>query len=59
MSNLTKAEQELVRALVDDEGLDYTFIHHFDFEQIKDETFHRLRKAYILAAERLQDYIDQ
>jgi hypothetical protein len=50
-------ELDSVRAAVDNEGFDYAFRHYSDFEEVKDPTFHRLRKAYVKAAEALDKYV--
>jgi hypothetical protein len=46
-----------VAACVDNEGFDYAFRHYSDFKEVKDEEFHKLRKAYVEAAEALSEYI--
>lgn len=42
---------------VDQEGFDYAFRNYSDFGEVKDEEFHRLREAYVKAANRLEKYI--
>ena len=50
-------EMQDVRDRAEQEGFDYCFTGYSDFLEIKDEEFHRLRKAYVDAAEALQKYI--
>ena len=47
-----------VVACVENEGFDYAFRHYSDFEEVKDKEFHRLRSAYVKAAEELAEYLD-
>lgn len=42
---------------IENEGFDYFFRFCSDCREIKDEEFHRLRIAYVKAAELLEDYI--
>ena len=46
-----------VAACVDNEGFDYAFRNYSDFKEVKDEEFHKLRKAYVDAADALAEYI--
>lgn len=46
-----------VRAAIDVEGFEYAFMHYSNFKNIKNAEFHRLRLAFIEAANRLQEYI--
>lgn len=39
------------------EGFDYAFVHYSDFNEIKDEEFHKLRVAFLTARTALIDYI--
>lgn len=55
---VTNEELETVRDAIDIEGFDYTFIHYSDFDEVKDTVFHKLRLAYIDAAQALQNYVD-
>lgn len=41
------------------EGFHYCWKHYSNFEEIKDNEFHKLRKKYIKAADALQKYIDK
>lgn len=49
-------ELEYIQSTVDNEGFDYAFRHYSSFENVKDEDFHRLRSAYVAAAEDLAAY---
>lgn len=42
---------------IDAEGFDYCFESYSHWTEIKDEEFHKLRKAYLDAMEQLQDYV--
>lgn len=46
-----------VRAVVEGEGFHYAFCHYSDFKAVKDKEFHRLRRAYLKAAEALSKHI--
>lgn len=48
-----------INAVVDNEGFDYAFMCYSDFDDIKDLEFHKLRKEYINAHEKLQSYIEK
>lgn len=39
------------------EGFDYCFRNYSDWDEIKDEEFHKLREAYIAAADMLEFYV--
>ena len=52
----TKEKKEILE-VVESEGFDYTFTSYGDFEEIKDEKFHKLRKAFLDARKNLADYI--
>ena len=55
---MKKKEREEVQAIVGNEGFDYAFRHYTSFEEITDPEFHRLRKAYVEAAEALAEYVE-
>ena len=55
---MKKKEREEVQAIVGNEGFDYAFRHYTSFEEITDPEFHRLRKAYVEAAEALAEYAE-
>ena len=42
---------------IEDEGLDYCFMHYSNWKEVKDEKFHELRLAFIKAAEELTEYV--
>lgn len=54
---MKKKDKEFVNQCIGYEGFDYCFIDYSDFEQIKDEKFHELRKAYIQAHDDLIKYL--
>ena len=43
---------------MDQEGIDYCFRNYSDFPEVKDTEFHRLREAYIAAADALENYVN-
>lgn len=46
-----------LRSRMNQEGFHYCFKHYSSFIEIQDEEFHKLRKAYLSAAEKLEKYI--
>lgn len=50
-------DRRRVRDTVENEGFDYCFVDYSDFDEIQDDEFHRLRKAYVDARKALEDYI--
>lgn len=54
---MTDKEKNYVQSTIENEGFDYVFVHYSDFEDIKDEEFHRLRKEFIEARDKLGDYV--
>lgn len=46
-----------VRGTVEEEGFEYAMVYYSDFAHLKDDEFHRLRKAYLEARKALSDYI--
>lgn len=52
---MKKADRQIVQDTVENEGFDYTFVHYSNFEEIKDEEFHRLRVAYMKAQRALAE----
>lgn len=46
-----------VRYKIENEGFDYAFRHYSEFKEINDPEFHKLRLAYVEAANDLDDYI--
>lgn len=55
MTNRTLDE---VAVCIDQEGFDYCFRDYSFFEDIEDAEFHKLRKAYIIAADALEEYVN-
>ena len=49
---------DYVRDTISNEGFHYTFTGYSHFEEVKDEEFHRLRKAYLEAGEKLGKYLN-
>lgn len=44
---------------VENEGFDYCFTSYSGFEDVDDEKFHELRKAYVKAHDELESYLEQ
>jgi hypothetical protein len=42
---------------IENEGFDYAFTGYSNFEEITDEEFHKLRKAFLAARKALADYL--
>jgi hypothetical protein len=55
---MTKKDKELVQNAVDAEGFEYAFIYYSCFPEIKNDTFHVLRKAYVKSAKALAEYLE-
>lgn len=51
------SELEYVKDTIECEGFDYAFVDYSDFSEVKDEEFHKLREAYMKAAEELREYV--
>lgn len=54
---MDKHQKQAVMDIVDNEGFDYAFVHFSDFEDIENEEFHKLRKEYLNARQKLADLI--
>lgn len=53
-------EMQSVRDRIEVEGsIEYTFIYYSNFHAIGDKKFHKLRKKYIKAHEKLSGYINE
>ena len=52
-------EMRYVRSTINNEGFDYCFRCYSNFEDIKDEKFHELRKAYLKAAKELEKHVNE
>jgi len=48
---------EYVHYTMHHEGFDYAFCNYSQFKKVKDKKFHELRKAYIEAQEKLEEYV--
>lgn len=55
---MTKQERQRVRNIVENEGFAYAFVDYSDFEEIKDEEFHKRRLAYVEAHKALADMFE-
>jgi thymidylate kinase len=54
---MDREESEVLLQRINQEGFDYCFIHYSRFEEINDKEFHKLRKGYIKAKQKLENYI--
>lgn len=54
---MKKIDREMVISRINNEGFHYCFLCYSDFEEIKDEKFHLLRREYIKAAENLKKHL--
>lgn len=54
---MTSEEKQDVHSRVDQEGFDYCFRFYSNWEEIKDEKFHKLRENYVKSAQELAKYI--
>lgn len=50
-------EKREVLEEIESDGFEYTFVSYSDFDEIKDEKFHQLRKAYLVARKALAKYV--
>jgi len=57
MNEDEKDDWHSVQFRIKDEGIHYCFNDYSRWEHIKDEDFHKLRKAYLNAAEELKNYV--
>ena len=46
-----------LRSRMNQEGFHYCFKHYSSFKEIDDKEFHKLRKEYLSAAEKLEKYV--
>ena len=56
---ITDKQKELLLYKMDAEGFDYCFRNYSNWKEIKDTEFHKLRKAYMEAANALEEYINK
>jgi hypothetical protein len=54
---MTEKKLGEIRDCIDNEGFDYCFIHYSNFENIKDDEFHKLIKEYKKAHAALAKYL--
>ena len=54
---MNKDEREYVISTIENEGFEYAFVHYSYFEEIPDEEFHKLRKEFLDARNKLADYV--
>lgn len=54
---MTGKEFRYVLETIEQEGFDYAFVNYSDFDEIKDEEFHKIRLAFLAARKALTDYI--
>jgi hypothetical protein len=47
-----------VQYRMEKEGFDYCFISYSDWDEIKDEEFHRLKLGFLQSMKELREYID-
>lgn len=55
---MIKRQRQEIQGCIDCEGFDYTFRDYSNWSDIEDEEFHKLRVAYIKAADELDTYIN-
>lgn len=48
-----------VQYRMDEEGFDYCFENYSNWDEIKDEEFHRLRLEFLKSMKELREYIDK
>jgi hypothetical protein len=54
---MTPKEMRYVWETVEKEGFEYAFVDYSDFQEIKDEEFHKLREAYLAERKKFADYL--
>jgi len=54
---LKPEEREKIIEDIESEGFCYNFLHYDNYKWIKDEEFHKLRKEFVYAAQKLADYL--
>lgn len=55
----TKEDWETVNYRIDSEGIGYCFEHYSNFDEIKDEEFHRLRKELLKSINDIRKYVKE
>lgn len=56
---MKKDDARYVLATIENEGFNYCFVHYSNFEDIKDEEFHVLRRNYLKAIDDMNDYLNK
>lgn len=56
---MKKEDAKYVLSTIDNEGFDYCFNNYSSFDEISDEEFHNLRKAYLASGEALLKYLKE
>lgn len=59
MTEEEKENWEMVAYRMTGEGFDYCWRAYSNFEEIKDDKFHELRKTYVEAADALEKYVNE
>lgn len=49
---------DYVRDTIECEGFEYAFVDYSHFEEVKDERFHELRRAFVKARQELAEYLN-
>jgi adenine-specific DNA methylase len=57
-SSTRAKEKRKIKEIIDCEGFHYGLVSYSDFEDVKDERFHELLKAYRLAAGAIEEYLN-
>lgn len=57
-SGMTKKEKENLRAIIENEGFEYTFVEYSRFDKVHDVEFHKLRSAFVRAYKELATYLE-
>lgn len=50
---------EAVKYRMENEGIDYCFESYSDWDEIKDEEFHRLRLGFLQYMKEIREYVDK
>lgn len=50
---------ESVKYRMENEGIDYCFESYSDWDEIKDEEFHRLRLGFLQYMKEIREYVDK
>lgn len=54
---MKKEDIENILEIIDIEGFDYGIVYNSDFEEVTDETFHKMRGKFLEARQTLKKYI--